>query len=97
MWRLITHYRAYLAAKALPLDGLELSLEARWLMLPWIAPLIILAGVGVVAHPADTVMSWAFGILGGISLVGLSLVLWEFIVKPLRNDWRGARGKQDRD
>ncbi len=81
----------------MPLDGLELTLEARWLMLPWLAPLMILAVVGVVAHPADTVINWAFGIFGGISFFGLSLVLWEFIVKPLCNDWRGAKGKQDRD
>ncbi len=93
----ISRYRAYLAQKALPLDGLALSMEAKTQLLPWfgllLMPIVVCKATGAV----ESVFNWLLGLTAVISLVGASMVLWEFILIPIRDDYRGARNSRDRE
>jgi len=99
MLNLIARYQAYLAGKAQPLDGLELSMAWRGYMLPWLPiPLISIIGCKVFGASPST-QAWLLGMAVLTSLFGTSLVTWEFIIKPLRNDYQGAKefAKRDKD
>jgi hypothetical protein len=93
---LISRYRAYLSTKSGPLDGgPELIGEARWQLLPWLAPPLAPTGLCALLHAPYAICMWT--LVGGVcvSAIGSSLVIWEFIAIPLRNDFRGAQGKGD--
>ena len=95
MLQFIKRYRAYLIRRAELCSGAGLISEARCQGVPWLAlPLPVWALCWLVGAPRP-VERWALGLAIAMTLVGYSLVLWEFFVIPVRNDFRRARGRSE--
>lgn len=97
MLRLITRYRAYLIGKALPLSGAASSLEARAQLIPWMLIPLIVAGLCWLLGASEHLKSWAVGLSCALAFGGFSVVFWEFIIVPLKNDVKRAIGRPDSD
>jgi hypothetical protein len=97
MWKLITRYRAYLIGKALPLNNALLSFETRTQMIPWMLIPLIVLGLCWMLGASEQVKNWALGLSCVVALGGVSIVLWELFIVPLKNDVKRALGKPESD
>lgn len=92
----VSRYRRYLAKKALPLDGLGLVNEMRTQLLPWIALPFLPVSIFWLFSVPNRVEHWIVRPFLCISVLGVSLVFWEFFLSPLRNDIVSAWERRDR-
>ena len=91
-----SRYRAYLKRKAFPLDGLALVTEMRTQLLPSVLPPFAVLGVCRLLGASDGVERWLM--LGSLcmSTAAFVLVVWEFFLSPLRDDFVEARARAKR-
>ncbi len=92
----LARYRAFLAAKALPLKGLGWANELKYQLTPWmIVPLFTAASCWALSA-SDVVWLWSMRAAICIMTVGCGLVIWEFLILPIYDEFKCSREQQER-